>query len=42
MNAGAYSGEIAGVTESVEVMEPDGRCRVYNRKKWRSAIAPAL
>ena len=27
MNAGAYNGEIAGVTESVEVMEPDGRCR---------------
>ena len=33
MNAGAYNGEIAGVTESVEVMEPDGRCRVYNRKE---------
>ena len=33
MNAGAYNGEIAGVTESVEVMEPDGRCRVYNREE---------
>lgn len=33
MNAGAYNGEIASVTESVEVMEPDGRCRVYNREE---------
>lgn len=33
MNAGAYNGEIAGVTESVEVMEPDGKCRVYNREE---------
>ena len=33
MNAGAYGGEIAGVTESVEVMEPDGSCRVYNREE---------
>ena len=37
MNAGAYNGEIAVVTESVEVMEPDGRCRaqLYGVNQFR-------